>query len=216
MHKNRENSVSPLQGNGDCTILYPEQTRRPGPLFPEGCGGALAMVSASLGRGRALCSGCFSFGAACGVLWILRSSDAFVVHLLDWASVCFTRFPYLSSAAALCVWPVIFILMGRSPAGHFFVCLSVAAAGFASGCACALAFGSRIAFSAALCLLPVFSSCIVSAALSVILGSRLLRRKLSAVSGGRQDTGYFLSQLLLSCMLLALSAATLGVFISNL
>lgn len=215
MHKNREFAVSPLQGNGVCTILNPEQRGIPCSLLPDGYGGYAAMNSVGIIRGRAFCSLCFSFGAACGVLWILRCSEALELRLFLLAQSCFVHFPFLSATTALCVWPAIFFLLGLSPAGHFFISIFVAGAGFFAGSACALARESTAASAACLCMLPVFSICIVSLATTIMQSARLFRGKLTVVFGGRQDFGYFLSQMLLNMVILALSAAVLGVYLSR-
>jgi len=174
------------------------------------------MNSVRSNRERVLCSGLFSFGAACGVLWILRSSEVFLLRLLSRVQDCCIGFPYITAAASLCIWPVIFFLLGLSPAGHFFISLSLAGAGFFAGSLCALARISAAHFTAVMFLLPVFSISCVSLAAAVLRGRSLFRGNLFFVFGGRQDVGFFLSRVLLSLTVLALSAAVLGVYLSEL
>ncbi len=215
MHKIGEIAVSPLQGNGVCTIFSPEQIGRPCPLLPERFGGAAAMNYVRSNRERVLCSGLFSFGAACGVLWVLRSSEVFLLRLLSRVQDCCMDFPYITAAASLCIWPVIFFLLGLSPAGHFFVLLSITGAGFFAGSVCAVARVDSACFAAILFLLPVFSISYVSLAAAILCGRRLFRGNLFFVFGGRQDLGFFLSQVLLSMIVLTLSAAVLGAYLSK-
>ncbi len=125
-------------------------------------------------------------------------------------------FPYIPAAASLCIWPVIFFLLGLSPAGHFFVLLSITGAGFFAGSVCAVARVDSACFAAILFLLPVFSISCVSLAAAVLRGRSLFRGNLFFVFGGRQDVGFFLSRVLLSLTVLALSAAVLGVYLSEL
>ena len=173
------------------------------------------MDSVRLSRGKLLCSGLFSFGAACGVLWILRSSEGFAFQLLTWMRDCCIGFPYITAATSICIWPVIFLLLGLSPAGHFFISLFLAGAGFFAGSVCAVARVDAACFAVVLFLLPVFSISYVSLAAAILCGRRLFRGNLFFVFGGRQDLGFFLSQVLLSMIVLALSAAVLGAYLSK-